>query len=161
MIDATIIKAHPHAAGCLIAEQENEALGRSKGGFTTKLHAVVDALGLPVDVSLTGGHRNDITQAEPLMKDKTPDRLIADKGYDSDAFRAQLVEQGIEPVIPPRAKRKNPATYDEEAYKERHLVENFFLRIKFFRGIATRYCKTATAFLNLVKIACILTWVRF
>jgi len=160
MIDATIVKAHPHAAGCLIAEQENEALGRSKGGFTTKIHAVVDALGLPVDVRLTGGNRNDITQAEDLMKDKAPRKLIGDKGYDSDAFRNMLAEKGVEPVIPPREKRSNPASYDEEAYTERHLVENFFLKIKFFRGIATRYCKTASIFLNLVKIACILAWVR-
>ncbi len=144
----------------MIEEQENEAIGRSKGGFTTQIHAVVDALGLPVDVRLTGGHRNDITQAEALMKDKKPDQLIADKGYDSDAFRETLVERGVEPVIPPRSKRNNPASYDKETYKERHLIENFFLTIKFFRGVATRYCKTASLFLNLVKIACLLTWVR-
>jgi transposase len=161
MIDATIVKAHPHAAGCLIPEQENEALGRSKGGFTTKIHAVVDALGMPVDISLTGGHRNDITQAETLLKDKTPNKLIADKAYDSDAFREQLTEQGIEAVIPPRAKRKSPASYDKEVYKERHLIENFFLKTKFFRGIATRYCKTARMFLSIIQICCILMWARF
>jgi len=160
MIDATIVKAHPHASGCLIAKQENEAFGRSKGGFTTKIHAVVDALGLPVDVCLTGGHRNDITQAEELMKDKSPQKLIGDKGYDSDAFRKTLAEKGIEAIIPPREKRSKPASYDKEVYTERHLVENFFLKIKFFRGIATRYCKTASIFLDLVKIACILAWVR-
>lgn len=161
MIDATIIKAHPHAAGCLIENQAKEALGRSKGGFSTKIHAVVDALGLPVDLSLTGGNRNDITQAAALLSGKTPDKLIADKGYDSDIFKEQLINQNIEPVIPSRAKRKVEAYYDKEAYKERFLIEKFFLKIKAFRGIATRYCKTAKSFLNRLKLVCILLWITF
>lgn len=80
MIDSSSIKAHPHAAGCPRACQSDEALGRSKGGFTTKIHAVVDALGYPVALSLTPGNRNDITQAEALLENIQCDKLIADKG---------------------------------------------------------------------------------
>ncbi len=83
MIDSTIVRAHACAAGYGKNSQEKEALGRSKGGFTTKIHAVVDALGNPLEFSLTSGQRHDITQADFLTKDLKGDFLLADKGYDS------------------------------------------------------------------------------
>jgi hypothetical protein len=86
---------------------ENQAIGRSRGGLTTKIHAVVDALGNPVALSLTPGQAADITQAAPFLDDVEPDALIGDKGYDSDALVEKLEQRGIMPVMPPKANRKD------------------------------------------------------
>ena len=85
MLDATVVRAHQHSAGAK-KDGEDQAIDRSRGGLTTKIHAAVDALGNPVALSLTAGQIHDVTQAEPLLEDLAPDAVIADKGYDSDAF---------------------------------------------------------------------------
>lgn len=90
----------------------NEAIGRSRGGLTTKIHAIVDALGNPLAVSLTGGHVHDVTQAQVLTQKIEPAALLADKGYDSDGFIEHLEVRRIKPVIPPRANRKTPRECD-------------------------------------------------
>jgi transposase len=133
-------------------------LGRSKGGFTSKIHAKVDAFGLPLEYRITGGERNDITQAQSLLGAGNCDWMIADRGYDCDAFRKTLKECGIEPVIPGRKNRKTPITYDEHIYKERNVVERFFNRIKGFRRVATRYDKTAKMFLGSLYVVGIFLW---
>ena len=107
--------------------------------MTTKIHAVVDALGNPVALSLTPGQAADITQAEPLLEKLEPGALLADKGYDSDALVARLEARGITPVIPPKANRKTPRKTDFALYRERNLVERFFGKLKQYRGIATRF----------------------
>ena len=84
----------------------NEAIGRSRGGLTTKIHTIVDALGNPLAVSLTGGHVHDVTQAQVLTQKIEPAALLADKGYDSDGFIEHLEVRRIKPIIPPRAYRK-------------------------------------------------------
>src|SRR5918997_1095565 len=121
----------------------NEAIGRSRGGLTTKIHTIVDMLGNPLAVSLTGGDVHDVTQAQVLTQKIEPAALLADKGYDSDGFIEHFEVRCIKPVIPPRANRKPPRECDFALYCERNLVERFFNNIKHFSAIATRYEKTA------------------
>jgi transposase len=104
---------------------------------------------------LTAGQDHDLTCAEPLIQDVDPDALLADKGYDADAFVDGLAERNITPVIPPRANRKNPRECDFALYCERNLVERFFNQLKHFRAVATRYDKLARNFLAGVQLAAI------
>ena len=106
--------------------------------MTTKLHVAVDALGNPLRVILSAGQVADIEQAEALIKDQPAELIVADKGYDSDAFVATIIAQDGQPVIPPRSNRLNPRSFDRHLYKSRNLIERFFSRIKQFRRIATR-----------------------
>jgi transposase len=135
-------------------------LGRSVGGFSTKIHILVDALGNPVKFILTGGQEADVTQAEPLMKGHHADAAIADKAYDSDAVVAAAKRQGAEAVIPSKKNRKVPRDYDEHLYKERKKVEWFISLLKQYRRVATRYEKTARNFLGFVHVASILILLR-
>jgi transposase len=120
----------------------------------------VDAFGMPVRVLVTQGTTADCTQAHRLIDGITADYLLADRGYDSDAIVEQARTQGMEPVIPPRKNRKVPRGYDKDLYKLRHLVENAFLNLKQWRGIATRYAKRSASFLAAVHIRCIALWVN-
>jgi transposase len=138
---------------------QNQAIGRSRGGPTTKIHIAVDALGNPLRLILTPGQAHDSTQAEALIDGLAAEHVIADKAYDAEWFRAYLALRA-EAVIPARAFRKNAIPHDEDLYKERHLVECFINRIKHFRRVATRYDKTATSFLAFVAIASFMVWLR-
>lgn len=129
-----------------------------KRGLNTKIHLAVDAHGMPVRVIITQGTRADCTQAGRLIEGITAEHLLADKAYDSDAIIEQAQDQGMNPVIPPRRNRKEQREYDEELYKLRHLVENAFLHLKRWRGIATRYAKNTASFLAAVHIRCIALW---
>ncbi len=142
---------------------EAEALGRSRGGFTTKLHAAVDALGNPLGFTLTPGQRADITQAEALLEPILVDHreveaVIADKGYDSDAFVAYVGAKEAEAVIPSRRNRKEQREIDRNLYKDRNKVERFFNRLKHYRRVATRYEKTARNYLSFVYLASTMIW---
>jgi transposase len=132
--------------------------------LTTKIHAIVDALGNPVALSLTPGQAADIKQAVPLLDEMDPDALpealLADKGYDSDALVATLEERGITPVIPPKANRREPRKTDFALYRERNVVERFFGKLKQYRAIATRYDKLANTFLAAVAMICVLFWLN-
>ncbi len=138
---------------------EAQAIGRSRGGPTTKIHVAVDALGNPLQLILTPGQAHDSTQAEALIDGFAADHVIADKAYDAEWFRALLAFRA-EAVIPARAFRNNVPPHDEELYKERHLVECFINKIKHFRRVATRYEKTARAFLAFVTVAAFMVWLR-
>ncbi|MDH5642236.1 MAG: IS5 family transposase, partial [Nitrospira sp.] len=118
----------------------------------------VDAHGLPLRVVITQGTAADCTQAGCLIAGITAEHLIADKGYDSDAIVEQATSRGMHVVIPPRKNRTTQRPYDEDLYKLRHLVENAFLQLKRWRGIATRYAKHAASFLAAVQIRCIALW---
>lgn len=118
----------------------------------------VDALGNPLRWYLTGGEVHDITQGPALVAGFDADQIIADKGYDSNAFIAQLEAIGAQVVIPPRKTRLQQRTYDRYAYRERHLVECFFNRLKQFRRIATRYEKLARNFLSMLNLAAAYIW---
>lgn len=161
-IDSTIVRAHQHAAGVKGGNQNQQALGRSRGGFSTKIHLRTNAKGDPLTFDVTGGEAHEVKGYDALMElhDNDPDRLLGDKGYDSDNIRNDLAERGIEPVIPPRSNRKVPIEYDREAYKRRNLIERCVNRLKQFRRIATRYEKTARAYLSMLCIASSLIWIK-
>jgi transposase len=160
MIDATIIRAHACAAGYNKGGNEAQALGRSKGGFTTKIHVLVDGLGNPVKFTLTAGNRKDVTQAAELLKEQRDTVVLADKGYDSQALVDTLESQGCTAVIPSKKNAKNPRKIDGEQYKERFLVEAFFSKIKHFRRVFPRFDKTTTAFFGFLHLAGALIWMR-
>lgn len=159
MIDSTIIRAHQHAAGSF-GGQKNESLGRSRGGFSTKIHVKVDKLGRPINITLTGGQVHDIKQADKLLNNEKCDNLLADKGYDSYKFRNHLKKKNINPVIPGRKNRTLTIQYNKECYKNRNIIERFFNRLKQFRKIATRYEKTACMFMGNLVFACIFILIK-
>jgi transposase len=140
--------------------QKHQALGRSCGGFTTKIHALCDALGNPLRFILTGGERHDCTQALALLDGLRGDYLLADKGYDAAYIVEAAQKMGAHAVIPPRANNKEPRFYDVHLYKERNHIERLFAKLKQFRRIATRYDKTDTAFMGFIHIASILLWLK-
>jgi len=162
MIDATIVRVHQHATFVIKkTAQPEQGMGKSRGGRTTKIHAVVDALGLPIDLHITEGNCHDITQAERLLSGKESENVIADKGYDSGSLRDLILDSGRAAVIPGRSCRKEGIPYDKHLYKERHLVENFFGRIKQFRRVATRYEAKIELYRAMVVLASVLVWLRF
>jgi transposase len=142
-------------------KHDDQAIGRSKGGLSTKIHALVDALGNPLAFLLTAGQTHDLVGADALLPQIAADRLIADKAYDADArVREPLARAGKAAVIPPRLNRLAPRDFDRDIYKERHLIENFFCKLKQFRAIATRYDKTAQNFLAAVHLAAAIIWLN-
>lgn len=136
-----------------------QAIGRSRGGRTTKIHALTDAAGKPRLLLITPGNLHDVMAAPELLSAVGPvARLIADKAYDTNKLRNLLAEHGIEAVIPSIARRKPLIPYDPVAYRQRNLIERMFCRLKDFRRIATRYDKLARNFLAGVMLAAVLTW---
>ena len=125
---------------------QNQAIGKSRGGLTTKIVALADALGNLARFVLIPGQRHDSIGVEPLITGVDFDALIADKAFDNNALRASLDDRGALAVIPAKANRNTPIPHDAEMYKWRYLVENLFQRIKEFRRIATRYDKTDASF---------------
>lgn len=121
---------------------------------------IVDALGNPLALRLTGGQVHDITQAEALLTLIEPAALLGDKGYDADHFVDRLTARAIKVVIPPKSNRKAKRDCDFALYCERNLVERFFCIIKHFRAIATRYEKTARNFLAGLHLVCALAWLK-
>ena len=118
-------------------------MGRSRGGLTTKIHALTNHEGLPIRFELTPGQAHDAPPCERLLDALQPGQwVLADKAYDADWIRAMIWEQGALDVIPPKSNRKLPSTFDAELYKQRNKIERFFGRLKAsFRRIATRYEK--------------------
>lgn len=159
LVDSTIVRAHSCAAG---APKKNEgsvsrqALGRCRGGFTTKLHAAVSLDFRPLRFTLTAGQRHDVTQASVLISGVSSEYVIADAAYDSDAFRSQIATQGAEAVIRPRKSGLEDIAYDKDVYKLRNVIERFFHRLKQYRRVATRYDKYAVRYLGFVYVAAIL-----
>jgi len=137
-----------------------QALGRSRGGFSTKIHAKVDALGLPLAFILTGGQVPDVTQAPALLADVTCDFVIADKGYDADKLIELIDDRGAIPVIPPRRNRTEQRFYDVHLYQERHLIECFFNKIQHFRRIFSRFEKLSSRYLGFLRFVSVLIWLR-
>jgi transposase len=156
MIDATIVRVHQHAS-CWA--KERQAVGRSRGGLTTKIHALVDSFGLPLNFFLTGGEVHEIKVAQQLVRPDA-ENLIGDRGYDSDPFRSWLKKRYINPVIPGKSNRKISIEYDRDIYKERNNVERFFNRIKNFRRISSRFDKTAQMFHGSLVFVSILLWLK-
>ncbi|MGQ5228609.1 IS5 family transposase [Streptomyces sp. yara] len=188
-IDSTIVRAHQHAAatgrkgGIGGDEPDDHALGRSRGGLTTKVHLACDGKGRPLSLLVTPGQRHDSVCARILLERIRvprsglgrprcrPDQVIADKAYSSCGFRAYLRRRGIAHTIPEKADQRRhrlrrgsrggrPPGFDRETYRRRNLVERCFNRLKGFRGIATRYDKTATSYEAAVSLASLLLWAR-
>ncbi|WP_436839921.1 IS5 family transposase [Streptomyces albogriseolus] len=189
-IDSTIVRAHQHAAatgrkgGSSGRTNRNDhALGRSRGGLTTKVHLACDGKGRPLALLVTPGQRHDSVCARILLERIRvprsglgrprcrPDQVIADKAYSSRGFRAYLRRRGIAHTIPEKADQRRhrlrrgsrggrPPGFDRETYRRRYLVERCFNRLKGFRGIATRYDKTATSYEAAVSLASLLLWAR-
>ena len=115
---------------------------------------------MPVRMLVTAGATADCTKAEELIDGITADHLLADRGYDSDAIVNAAINQKMNVVIPPRKNRLKMRAYDKDLYKLRHLVENAFLHLKQWRGIATRYAKNTKSYLATVQIRCLIWWGR-
>lgn len=128
--------------------------------MSTKIHAAVDALGNPLRFILTAGQAHESKQAEALIDGFDFDKLLGDKGFDSDRFRAAIAATGAEAVIPPLGSRKEAIAYDEHLYRERNVIERFFNKIKHFRRIATRYEKTAISFAAMLSLVGAMIWLR-
>jgi transposase len=133
--------------------QGEQALGRSRGGFGTKLHGGFNGLGQPVELTATPGQASDLGQAEALLADHEPEVVVADKAYDSDALVGEVEGRGAEAVIPSRANRVEPRELDRHTYKERNVAERFWAEAKQFRRVATRYEKKAANFLAFAWLA--------
>ena len=134
-------------------------MGRSRGGLTTKIHALVDASGLPIALKLTEGQAHDGRAACDMLSTlQAGDILLADRAYDSDALREDLAARGAWANVKPMPNRKNVPAFSSYLYRERNLVERFFNKLKHFRGVATRYDKRADNFLSAVLLASAVTW---
>ncbi|MGW2206900.1 IS5 family transposase [Streptomyces sp. NPDC001774] len=180
-VDSTVVRAHQHAAGAPKRGLRAPALGRSRGGLTSKIHLACDGRGRPLAFVVTGGNTNDCTRFTAVMEAirvprlgpgrprVRPDHVLGDKGYSSKAIRAWLRRRGIPHTIPERADQVRnrarrgsrggrPPAFDREAYKHRNVVERCFNRLKQWRGIATRYDKTAQSFEAAVALASLLMW---
>ncbi|MGH8545054.1 MAG: IS5 family transposase [Gammaproteobacteria bacterium] len=155
-LDSTIVRAHQHAAGA--KKNGPQALGRSRGGLTTKIHALVEGLGNLARWTLTPGQAHDLTQAVQLLEDITAAAVVADKAYDADALVEQITHHGGQAVIPPRANRIQQRPFDTYQYRDRNLIERFFCRLKQFRRIATRYDKLAQNFSSFIAVAAMFVW---
>ncbi len=129
--------------------------------MSTKIHALVDALGNPLGFHLTGGEAHDLVGADHLLPEMQADTLIADKAFDADKRVIEpLSAAGKTAVIPPRSNRRAPRPFDRDLYKARHLIENFFAKLKQFRAMATRYDKTARNFLAAIHLVASAVWLN-
>ena len=129
--------------------------------MSSKIHAMADALGNPTDFFLSGGQVHDLAGADDMLPAMQADTLIGDKAFDADArVLAPLAAAGKMAVIPPKANRRVLRAYDRDLYKARHLIENFFAKLKQFRAIATRYDKTARNFLAAIHLAAATIWLN-
>ena len=157
-------RLHPHqgpplGAGLQKKGDAAQAVGRSRGGRTSKIHALADDLGRPVAFTLTPGNIADISVAKDLLDTvRPPRRLLADKAYDADSLRDWLAARRVQAVIPSNATRRTPYPLDKVAYKRRNLIERMFCRLKDWRRIATRYDRTARNFLSALALAATLSF---
>ena len=157
-IDSTTSKAHRCSAGG-IGGAETQAIGRSRGGRTTKIHAAVDRAGRLIAFNLSPGQMGDVRAAAGLLE-RLPKatHLLADTAYDSNGLRRFLEDRGTTPVIKPNPTRKQVPPFDETLYKQRNLIERAFSHLKDWRRVATRYDKLARNFLATVALAALMIW---
>jgi transposase len=159
MIDTSVVCVHQHGA-CIAANKE-QPMGRSRGGLASKIHAVVDTNGLPVQLGLTPGEAHDNRLCSVLLTGLTPrTMLLADRGYDVNWIRVLASQRGAWANIPPKRNRKEAICFSPYLYRTRNLVERFFNKIKQCRRIATRDDKLAANYLAFIKLASIRIWLR-
>lgn len=159
MIDTSIVRVHQH--GACITRNRRQSMGRSRGGLTSKIHAVVDGNGLPVRLALSPGEAHDVQLARKLLSRLKPgSMLLADRGYDADWIRELAMKKGAWANIPPKSNRSDPICFSPYLYRARNQVERFFNRIKHCRRVATRYDRLAANYLAFVQLASIRLWLR-
>jgi len=158
-IDGSHIKLHQFGTNPA-GGQNAQAIGRTKGGLNTKLCALVEGHGRLMGAVVAPGQIYEVEAAAPLLDALKNVLLVGDKGFDADALREKLLEQGCLASIPPRSGRRAPAWYHRGFYRQRHKIENFFQRIKIYKRISTRYEKLALTFLNFVLVAGIFDWLK-
>ena len=157
MIDTSIVRVHQH--GACVKRNRRESIGRSRGGLTSKIHALVDTNGLPVRLELTPGEAHDNRLARKILSRLKPgSMLLADRGYDADWIRELAKKKGAWANIPPKSNRSEPICFSPYLYRARNRVERFFNRIKQCRRVATRYDKLAANYLAFVQLASIRLW---
>ena len=149
----------------IVLEQKKNSgpqeIGRSAGGLSTKIHALSDALGNPINFFLSPGNAHDFTGADALLPNLKSCKLLGDKAYGSEDRGVKPLEsRGIGVVIPSKKNSLNPRAIDKHLYQARHLIENFFARLKQYRAIATRYDKLARNFLGGIYLAAIMVWLN-
>jgi len=169
-VDGSVVRAHQHAAGAAHTTAEAEGLGRSRGGFSTKIHVRAEGGGKPVTFLVTPGQRHDSMALEPLMEQGAirrsdggrprlrPRRVVGDKGYSYRRVRRYLRRRGIGATIPTRKDQPRLRHFDRELYRTRNRVERLINRLKQFRRIATRYEKRVVNYLAMLTLASILLW---
>ena len=136
-------------------------MGRSRGGLTTKIHALVDANGLPIEIVLSKGQAHDGPVAKRLLDHVSKGSIVlGDKAYDADSLRDDIAERGGWANIPSKSNRREPAPFSAFLYRYRNLIERFINKLKHFRAIATRYEKHAENYLALIKLAAVRLWLR-
>jgi len=139
--------------------EQNQAIGRSRGGRNTKIHAIADAKGRLLSILLSGGEAHDCPPAQRIIRRINPaKKLLGDRAYDSAELRQWLSERGTKAVVPNKSNRKQPFRFDKQAYKLRHRIENAFCRLKDFRRIATRYDRLARNFLASICLVAAIVW---
>ncbi len=137
-------------------------MGRSRGGLTTKIHAIVDACGLPILLKLSEGQAHDGRSAQDMLGSVgRGDILLADRAYDSNALRETLAARGARANVRAMPQRLNPPAFSKRLYRKRNLVERFFNKLKQFRAVASRYDKRDDNYLACVKLASVRIWMRF
>lgn len=139
---------------------KDQALGRSRGGLTTKIHMLADALGRPLRFIITAGQVGDITQAPALLEGHTGKAVLADKAYDSNALREIIAAMGAQAVIPSNRSRKVIIPHDALAYINRNRIERTFGRMKHFRRFATRYERRTLHFIGFIHLIAVMIWAR-
>ena len=141
--------------------EKNQAIGISRGGRSTKIHAIVDSKGRPLNFTVTGGQVHDSQVVGDILDTPRPPLAItADKAYDSEKVRQQIKDEGALPVIPSRCNAAKKAYCPKRFYRRRHKIENYFCRIKDWRRIATRYDKLARNFLAAAALVGALYWIK-
>jgi transposase len=169
-VDGSVVRAHQHAAGAAHSDAEAEALGRSRGGFSTKFHVRVEGGGKPLTFVVTPGQRHDSMALESLMEQGAvprvgggrprlrPRRVVGDKGYSYPRVRRYLHRRGIAATIPTRKDQPRSRHFDRTIYRKRNRVERLINRVKQFRRVATRYEKRAANYLAMLTLAAIILW---
>ena len=155
--------SRPHLGSGRKRGTHQRALGRSRGGFTSKIHCLADAKGRPIAFHLTPGEAADCKGYEKLidLPEQAPEALLGDKAYDTDDIRNDLKKRRIKPVIPPRSNRKVQFRYDKTLYRERNWIERVIGHLKINRAVATRYDQLAETFLGMLNLAATRYWIKF
>jgi transposase len=161
MIDRSSIRVRQHAANGQKKTTRSRCMGRSRGGLTTKIHALVDALGRPIRLKLSEGQAHDGRSADDMIDTVVAGTIfLADRAYDSDALRDRLTDRGAWPNIRPMPNRINLPVFSPWVYRQRNAVERFFNKLKHFRAVATRYDKRDDNYLASVQLASMRIWLR-